>query len=48
MVINLLIAVNALPTRVLTLLSVDEILLLRCKNWFTNFKGLPFKEMALT
>ena len=31
----------------LTSLSVDEILLLRYMNWFTNFRGLPLKvEMA--
>ena len=42
MVVNLLMTVHALPMRVLTLISVDEILLLRYMNWSTNFRGLPF------
>ena len=42
MVVNLSIAVYALPMCMLTLLLVDEILLPRYGNWFTNFRGLPF------
>ena len=33
-----------LPMYMLTLLSVDEILLLRYMNWFTNLRSLPFNE----
>ena len=40
---NLSIVVNALARRMLTLLSVDEILLLRYVNWSTNFRGLPLR-----
>ena len=43
-VVNLLIIVLALPMSVLTWLSVDEILLLRYVNWFTNFNGLSFND----
>ena len=44
---NLSIAVHAFPMHMLTSLSVDEILLLRCVNRSTNFRGLPLKvEMA--
>ena len=44
---NLSIAVYALPMYILTLLSVDGILLPRYVNWSTNFRGLPFYvEMA--
>ena len=42
MVINLLIAVNAFSMLILTLFSVDEILLPRYLNCFTNFKGFLF------
>ena len=44
MVVNLLVAVHRLPICMLTSLSVDEILLPRCTNWFTNFRGLPINE----
>ena len=44
MVINLSKAVHAFPMHMLILLSVDEILLLRYINWFTNFRGLLFNE----
>ena len=37
--INLSIAVHALLMHILASLSVDEILLLRYINWFTNFCG---------
>ena len=40
MVVNLSIAVHELHLRMLTSLSVDEILLLRYMNWSTNFRGL--------
>ena len=43
-VINLSKAVLALPMHMLTLLSVDEILLLGYVNWSTNFRGLLFHE----
>ena len=43
-VINLSVAVHALPMQMLTSLSVDEILLLRYINWFINFRGLPFNS----
>ena len=39
------IAIHALPMHMLTLLSVDEILLLKYMNWSTNFRGLPFKKV---
>ena len=39
---NLLIADYALLTYMLSLLSVDEILLPRYMNWSTNFRGLSF------
>ena len=39
-------AVHALPMSMLTLHSVDEILLLRYVNGSTNFSGLPFNKMA--
>ena len=45
MVDNLLIMVHVLPMRMLTSLSVDEILLPRYMNRFTNFRDLPFNEM---
>ena len=41
---NLSIVVYALPMLILTLLSVDEILLPMYMNWSTNFRGLPFNE----
>ena len=37
------VAVNTFLMRMLTLLSVDEILLPRYMNWSTNFRVLPFK-----
>ena len=44
---NLSIVVHAVAIRKLTLLSVDEIWLLRYVRWFTNFRGLSLKvEMA--
>ena len=44
---NLSIEVCVFTRHMLTLLSVDEILLPRYVNWFTNFRGLPLKvEMA--
>ena len=44
---NLSITVYAFPLHILTLLSLDEILLPRYVKWCTNFKGLPFNgEMA--
>ena len=36
--------VHALLICMLTSSSVNEILLLRYTNWFTNFRGLPFNE----
>ena len=48
-VVNLWIAIHALPMRMLISLSVDEILLPRYMNWFINFRGLPFnKKMTLS
>ena len=44
MVVNLSIVVDALPMYMLTLLSVDEILLPSYINWSTNFRNLPFNE----
>ena len=41
---KLSIAVHALPMHMLTLLSVDEILLPRYMNWSTNFRVFPFNE----
>ena len=38
------IGVHALPMRMLTLLSVDEILLPWSMNWSPDFRGLPFNE----
>ena len=35
---------HALPMHMLTLLSIDGILLLRNVKWSTNFRGLPFYE----
>ena len=47
MIDNLLIVVHAFTGHMLTLLSVDEILLLRYVNLSTNFRDLPFRvEMA--
>ena len=40
------IKIYALSMNMLTLLSVDEILLPRYMNWSTNFIDLPFNEMA--
>ena len=37
-------SVLAFPMHMLTSLSVDEILLLRYMNWFTNLRGLASKE----
>ena len=46
---NLSIAVHSFPMCILTLLSVDEILLLRYINWSTNFIGLKSNmEMAIS
>ena len=43
------IAVQTFPTSILTLFSVDEILLSKYVNCFHNFRGLPLKEeMALS
>ena len=42
--VNQSISIHALPTYMLTLLSVDEILPPRYVNWSTNFSGLPFNE----
>ena len=44
MIDNLSIAVQVLPMRLLTSLSVDEILLPAYMNWFTNFCSLPINE----
>ena len=41
---NLLIEVYAFHMHVLTMLSVDEILLPRHVNWITNFRGVSFHE----
>ena len=41
---NLSIAAHDFPMRILTSLSVDEILLSRYRNWFTNFRDLPINE----
>ena len=41
MIDNLLIAVHAFPMHMFTLLSVDEIMLMRYVNCSTNFRGLP-------
>ena len=43
---NLSIVAHALPMAMLTLLSVDEILLLRYVNWPTHFRGLQFNEVV--
>ena len=43
-VVNISIAIHALPMRIMTLLSVDEILLPKYMNWSSNFKRLPFHE----
>ena len=43
MIDNLSIAVNAFDRCILTSLSVDEILLPRYGNLFTNFRGQPLK-----
>ena len=43
---NLSIALDALFMCVLTSLSIDEILLPNYVNWSTNFRGLPFNELA--
>ena len=45
---NLAIAIHALPMRLFTRLSVDEILLLRYMNWSVNFGGLPFNDDSTT
>ena len=47
-VINLSIAVHALPMCMLILLSVDEILLPRYKNWSTNFKHFIIPRLPLS
>ena len=44
MINNLSIVVYAFPMHMLTLLSVDEIWLLRYVNWSTNFRGLALKK----
>ena len=41
MINNLSLAAHTFPMHILTLLSVDEILLPRYVNWSTNFKVLP-------
>ena len=47
MINNLSIAIHAFPMYILTLLSVDEILLPRYVNWSINFKDLQSSvEMA--
>ena len=46
MVDNLSMTVHALPICMLTLLSVDEILLLRYMNRSDNFRGLLFNEIV--
>ena len=47
MIDNLSMAVNTFISRMLTSLSVDEILLLRYENWSINSRGLPLEvEMA--
>ena len=43
MVVNLSIEVRTLPMCMLTLVSVDEILLPRYMNWSINFRGWPLK-----
>ena len=46
MIDNLLVAAHAFPMCMVTLFSVDEILLPRYSNWSTNSSDLPFdKEM---
>ena len=47
MVYNFSLAVHALPIRMLTLLSIDELLLPRYANCFTNFKELPLNYTIL-
>ena len=44
MAVNLSIVVDALPMQMVTLFSVDEILLPRYMNWSTNFRVWPFNE----
>ena len=44
-VVRLEITVYALSMQMLTLLSVDEILLPKCMNWSINFRGLVFNEV---
>ena len=47
MIAKLSIVVYAFARQMLTSLSVDKILLLRCVNWSTNFRSLPVTaEMA--
>ena len=49
MIDNLSINFIAFLGRMLTTLSVDEVLLLRCVKLSTNFRGLPLKmEMILS
>ena len=44
MIINLSIAVHALPQNMLTSLSLDVILLMVHMNWSTNVLGTRFNE----
>ena len=46
-VINLSIAVHALPMPMLTLFSVDEILLPRYLKWSINFRGFLFTNKII-
>ena len=46
MIDNLSIVTHTLSKHMLISISVDQILLPRYMNWSTNFRGLPFNEMA--
>ena len=48
-IVNISVVVHTLPMSMLTLFSIDEILLPRYMNCSTNFRSLPFhKQMALS
>ena len=48
LVVNLSIAIHAIPMCMLTSLSIDKILLRKYVNWSTHFRGLSFiEEMVL-
>ena len=46
-VINLSVVVHALPVHILICLLVNELLLLRYVNWFTNFRDLDFNVISV-